>query len=516
MMEGNKKEYAKGIDWVYLAFLFLITNQAILSLKLLGIIFICIARPDFKFGITKGRIPKFYLYIIVLSVVAYFIHIRDFSSNYLAAFAVGNLIWLFGLIAFHQTRITVEKYGPEGTYKLMKAFTILNLIFSLVQLIGIIQITGQLNPYHKLPFPYGMSTGDNIYGFFMENSYYNMMASAITSVYFIYKRNITYALLAATTLILVFGNFGTLVYMAVLGAMLLTGITVRTTGLRKITLLRNITPPGRYGLYIPLIGTYIILFFVLMSPENMEYVVEKIQSKVFSADGSSQNYRYMIRNNPDPKPEAFDPYKEAEVLSTGLAPKYSLSEHTTVLGTAGTPLDARKKMSDQYVQKLQGKALSLKETKQYLTSSPGNFLFGSGTARFSSLIAQKMGGFDSSRIFMKVLPRFTSPEYAQNHKLIVQSRHDADNEYRSNANWPDSVYNQILGEYGLIGAILFVVFYLWYFIKDIRYMTYTFWVLCMMIPFASLSYMFEALSIVIIFELLAITDITNMQQKADG
>ena len=160
-----------------------------------------------------------------------------------------------------------------------------------------------------------------------------------------------------------------------------------------------------------------------------------------------------------------------------------------------------------------GKALSLKETIQFLKSSPGNLLFGAGTTRFSSLTAQKMGGSDSSRIFMQILPRFTSPEYAMNHKLLIQSRYEAENEFRSNANWPDSVYNQILGEYGLIGAVIFVIFYMGYFIRKYKYFTYTFWILAMMIPFATLSYMFEALSIVIIFELLTITDIEETEQR---
>lgn len=513
MKEGIEKKYSDGTDWTYLVFLFLITNQAILSLKILGIIFIFILRPNFKFGIAEGRIPKFYLYIIGLSIFSILFHVRDFSYNYIAAFFVGNLFWLLGFLTFHQTRISLDKYGPEGMSRLLKAFSLINLGLSLYQLVKIMLITGQLNPYTNLDFPYGMSTGDNVYGFFMENSYYNMMVSAILAVYFTYKRNFIYSLVSITTLILVFGNFGTLMFVGVLAAMFMAGILTILTKAKPGSILHNISPLGNYGLYIPFFAAYICLFFVLLSPENMEYVSKKIQSKVFSADGSPNNYKNIISSNKKPKPEPFDRYTMQEDIIVSDDLSYSLSSQSSVLGTQSSPIDARIKMSNDYIYKLQGKALSLKETSQYLKSSVGNLLFGAGTARFSSLTAQKMGGFDSSRIFMKVLPRFTAPDYAQNHKLLVQARYDAANEFRSNANWPDSVYNQILGEYGLIGAFLFIVYYLWYFAKRMKYYTYTFWIFAMMIPFASLSYMFEALSIVIIFELLAITNIEETKQN---
>ncbi len=511
-INNGPRNYSKGVDWTYLFFLFLITNQAMVSLKVLGIIFIFIMRPNFKFGFSQDRIPKFYPYILLLSVLSLLIHIRDFSSNYLVAFLVGNLYWLFGLLTFHQTRISLGKYGPEGMNKLLKVFSVLNLAFSIYQLVQIMMITGKINPYSKLPFPYGMSTGDNIYGFFMESSYYNMMVSAVLSVYFLYKKNLFFALVSITTLILVFGNFGTLVFFGILAAMLFCGILARIAGAKKGTFLYNIAPRGNFGLYIPGVAIYILLFFVFMSPENMGYIVEKVKSKVFSADVSANNYRNIIKNSPNPKPEAFDLDAEQPKVAIGRAPVYSLGEQGSVLGTQSTPLEARKKMSYDYIHKLQGKALSIKETSQFLQSSPGNLLFGAGTARFSSLTAQKMSGFDSSRIFMNILPRFTSPDYAQNHKLLVQARYDSENEYRSNANWPDSVYNHIVGEYGILGAGIFIMFYLWYFVKRIKYYTYGFWIFAMMIPFASLSYMFEALSIIVFFELLAITNVEETKQ----
>lgn len=178
------KSFIKQTDWILLIFLFLVANHAMFTLKLVGLAFIYILRPNLKFGFFKGRIPKFYLYIILLALVNLFFHVRDFSYEYLTAFAVGNSFWIFGLLIHHQLRLSIEKNGDETVRSTMKAFVLCNFAFCLFQLGRIIAITHTANPYVNLPFPYGMSTGDKIYGFFMESSYYNMMVSAMVAVLF--------------------------------------------------------------------------------------------------------------------------------------------------------------------------------------------------------------------------------------------------------------------------------------------------------------------------------------------
>src|SRR5207244_463121 len=121
----------------------------------------------------------------------------------------------------------------------------------------------------------------------------------------------------------------------------------------------------------------------------------------------------------------------------------------------------RKELTDVYIRRLQGKNLSVTETREYLFSSPTAFLFGAGTTRFSSLTAQKMSGYDSSRLFMNVLPHYKSKLYAENHYLLIDGRETAgDDALLSSANWPDSLYNQLFGEYGVLGAMVFLIYYL--------------------------------------------------------
>lgn len=509
------KEYTQGIDWVYIVFLFLIANQAMFSLKLLGIVFIYVLRPNFSFGFKDNRLPMFYVYIIALSIFSYFFHIRDFSLTYLVIFFVGNLFWLFSLLAIHQTKISMERYGPQGVYRTLKVLTILNLAFSLYQLGKAMVATGSLNPYTNFEFPYGMSTGDNIFGFFMENSYHNIILSASMAIYFIFKRKLLYAFINVFVFALVFGNFGTIIFITVLCSMMLGGIYIKFPNAPFVRFVKQISPKGNFGLYIPLFIIYMVSFLLLASPENMKYVIEKIEEKVFLVATSDKNYRNIIHDNQkiDAKTaKAFERFGEVDEFEIGSTPKSSLTEQSSVLGTISSSLEARKEMTEEYIYKLQGKALSLKETIQFLKSSPSNLFLGAGTARFSSLLAQKVAGFDSSRIFMNVIPRFESPEFSQNHKLLLEVRMESEDVYHATSNWSDSLYNHLLGEYGLIGGGLFLVFYLWYFIRRIQSFTYSFWIILFFIPSATLLYIFEALDVLVIFELMVFADIEEHKQ----
>ena len=62
-------------------------------------------------------------------------------------------------------------------------------------------------------------------------------------------------------------------------------------------------------------------------------------------------------------------------------------------------------------------------------------------------------------------------------------------------------YNQILGEYGLTGALLFAVFYLGYFLKHLRRLSYGRFMLIALMGFFLMDYWFESFSLVVIFEL---------------
>ncbi|MGN6567934.1 MAG: hypothetical protein ACTHJ0_08280, partial [Flavipsychrobacter sp.] len=76
--------------------------------------------------------------------------------------------------------------------------------------------------------------------------------------------------------------------------------------------------------------------------------------------------------------------------------------------------------SERALLKPNGKAVSVEQTYSYLLSSPKHFLFGAGIGNFSSQLAVRTSDLDiknSSRLF-KMLPRYMSPDFLQNHYRI--------------------------------------------------------------------------------------------------
>lgn len=517
MTENQKPK----IDWLLIIFLLLFTNQAIFSLKILGLVMICLARFNWRFGFGEGRLPKFYLYIMVLAVFNFLFITREFTGEYIAAFIIGNLFWIFSAISSHQMKLSMERSGVATVAATMKVFTAINFAFCIMQLVNVILITGRLNPYDpSIPFPYGVSTGDFIFGSFMEVSYYNTMVSALLAIYFIFKRSVLFTVLNVISFVLVFGNFGTIIFVGIITGLLLTGFLAalikNTTG-ALATWIKNISPPGKFYLYLPGLFLFIGVMYYITSPTNYDYIVSKVKDKVFSVKSSDENNYATMTDNQKPEAQAFETsgeyFKEKEKARMTRAAKVkggSLDNDFT-----DKKVDAKIELTKLYFEKLQGKNLSMLETVSFARSSTANLLFGAGTTRFSSLTAQKMSGFDSSRLFMNILPQYKSEPFADNHYLLLLERNKtSDYALLSTANRPDSLYNQLLGEYGLIGIALFGLFYIGFFMKKIRNWSYGFWLIAILLPFAHLNYVFDTLCVIPFFEYLMFEDISRNDKMA--
>ncbi|MEI9943377.1 MAG: hypothetical protein WDN26_04080 [Chitinophagaceae bacterium] len=73
-------------------------------------------------------------------------------------------------------------------------------------------------------------------------------------------------------------------------------------------------------------------------------------------------------------------------------------------------------------------------------------------------------------------------------------------------NTPDSTYGQLLSEYGIVGLLSFLVLYIGSFISRFRVLTFGLPILLLLLASFFTEYWFEQLSIVILFELLVLTD----------
>ena len=512
---GFIKRSIKETDWIFLIFLLIFLNQSNFSLKTIGILFIYIARPNLKFGLMKGRMPLFYLLIIGISVLNYLLFIRDFSFPYFAAFGMAMLLWTYSFLAFHQIKLSVEKYGSKS-YTTICVFTVLNFIFSILQLGNLIRITGKLNPYRGLDFPYGLSSGDNIYGIYMQNSLYNVMTCAMLAIYFLYKKNYLLCLLSVTTLMLVFANTDTIIFIVALTLILIVGlvnILVRNKGNNSfVKIIENATPPGNFALVIVALFIYIGILSFIISPENITYTAKSFVSKINQGTSKEEKKKFFEMEQ---KSISFN--KNEIIDNSDSVPEEKRNDSIKVVMPVRQNyhrfFNEKVDLSNQYVHNFKGKKLSLMETYQYLISSPATLFMGAGPVRFSSLTAQKMSGYDSSRIFMKILPHFSTREYEENHKLLIKVRVENPPQYRSSINWPDCFANQLFGEYGIIGFLLFLIFYIYYFVKRIRFWTYGFGISMMLVPFSFFCYVFEPFSVIIIYELLMLIDMKSIEEK---
>jgi len=80
-------------------------------------------------------------------------------------------------------------------------------------------------------------------------------------------------------------------------------------------------------------------------------------------------------------------------------------------------------------------------------------------------------------------------------------------------NYPFSVYNQVLGEYGLIGVLLFVLFYLGFFLKRYKKITYGRYMIILLFCFFFMEYWFEMFSLIVLFELYLFLNISEQSKQ---
>jgi hypothetical protein len=156
-------------------------------------------------------------------------------------------------------------------------------------------------------------------------------------------------------------------------------------------------------------------------------------------------------------------------------------------------------------QKYPGKLIALQQTIHFLRSHPYKLLTGEGMGNFSSKLAFRVTGFGVAGGYPSKFV-YINNDFKNNHLELYLYYFSKDMELHSLLNAPDSVYDQLLSEYGLVGIFLFLFLYVSYFIKQIRKLTYGIPLMIILAGALATGYWFEQLSIVILFELLLLLD----------
>ena len=171
--------------------------------------------------------------------------------------------------------------------------------------------------------------------------------------------------------------------------------------------------------------------------------------------------------------------------------------HSTELPMSSNP---------DYQPKFPGKIIAWEQTFNYFSQHPFKIISGLGTGKFSSKLAFRTtglniaGGYSVKFIYM-------NDAFISSHLDLYLYYFTKKDEAHSIINNSDSVYDQLLSEYGLLGVSAFFIFYLGFFVKKTNQLTYGIPLLFLLTGIFFVGYWFEQLSIVIVFELLLFLNI---------
>lgn len=537
----NIKKLVGFIDWKLLVFLTLFLDVKLI-IKVVAIVLVYLFQFDFKFGFRfkNSRLPLFYLLVIGIAAVNGLIYKGFFNIKYDAVFLTGIGFWLLCILAIHQVKLLVEKNSPEILHNTILAFFALNIICSVLTLTGIIAEIHALNPYRYQGQyqKYFIGTGDYIKGITFDVSTTNAVINALGVIYFLVRKNAFMALTCMCVMLLTGSN----------------AVNLLLSGILLLLFVFNSTRDQKSVIAICFI--FLGVFMTNVSPQNDDYMVKtyrKIINKelpvkpvvilhpipvtqkpdsVLSPEEKKQKiallYLDSIRQASVPKLVNVANARTVHVVTTALqheipvpsihtAPFQHKDDSTGLKVKLQGFVKAEKPYLPEAAQPtipthLPGKVIAMKQTIGYLKQHPKKALTGDGMGNFSSKLAFKATGLGIAGGFPA---RYTyiSSSFLTNHLDVYLTFFSKSEKFHSLINSPNSVYDQLLSEYGLLGLIAFIIFYAGYFLKHPKKLTYGIPLLVLMAGVFLLDYWFEQLSVIVLFELLLLVNIKETAPK---
>ncbi len=541
----NLKKLLNYTDWKLLLFLILFLNVK-LEVKIVAIFMIYLLRTNFKFGFKfsfkNSRLPLFYLLIIGVAFINLVFNSNFSSPHYLAIFFIGICFWLLCILAIHQVKLAVENNETQIIHNTILVFFVLNAIVSFFTLAHIIWQTGAINPYNYQGEyqKYFIGTGDYIMGLSFDTSTTNAVLCAFGVIYFITRNNIGMAFTSMIVFLLTGSNFVNLMLMLIL---ILVFCFKSNRNQKSIILICFM---------------FLVVFMAKVSPQNNKYVLGSISNLYYDPgqDTVAIQTATLISHQPKKKavasPEeikrkfaqdyidsictvdarfnkpaviqtahiittaqsAFPVYKgRIFIVSPNLnKPQYQTATDTTdeerrLLAFIGShksslPLSTQ----NVFIPESPGKFTGYVQTISFLLHNPFKIIAGDGIGNFSSKLAFKATGLGFQGSFPEKMV-YISRDFLVNHLDIYLNFFSKGAGLHSLSNTPFSVYDQLLAEYGILGVLAFTLFYMGFFAKHYKQLTYGLPILLLMIPVFFIDYWFEQLSVLAFFELLLLLNI---------
>lgn len=532
----NLQNRLQAFDWKLLVFLLLFLNVK-LVIKVAAIILVFIVRSNFKFGFAakNSRLPLFYLIIIAIAIFNWAVSGLFTNLNYSVAALTGIFFWLLCILAIHQVKIAVEKNTTEVIHQTILLFFVINAVASLVVYAGIILETGAINPYrYQGDFQkYFIGTGDYIKGITLDTSTTNAVINAFGVIYFLLRDKYQWALLCMAMLLLTGSNITNLL----LCLCLLYIFIIKSNKLQKSIV------------FICLL--FVVIFLAKVSPQNSNYVT-KAYKKFFNISTVAANNKADKTLTVTEKPDSILTPEEqkqkiaityldsmyvamsakkniadvkAATVATAVttltekpeipqvnihgAPFQSRND-TTVFQTTllsfvkQDSLETRVAVLDKY--NMPGKVIALLQMISYFKQHPFKIITGTGTGMFSSKLAFRITALKIAGGY-PVKYAFINEDFKTNTLALYLHYFTKSAGQHSLINTPNSTYTQLLSEYGMVGVASFFIFYIGFFAKHIKKLTYGLPIIVFMLGLFFMEYWFEQLSVLILFELLLFVNI---------
>lgn len=548
----------KEIDWIFLSVLILMVNVGY-DVKLFGAgiliirtIYLLLKRPrEQRFSFIRQHIPKFFLLIAIYTILSFFLSMNYTGDNLykaIVATALWGVLFVFSIGAY----LSIDK-NYSKIKKTVTLFFILNILISFIEVGHIYLMNGGVNPYSILGV-FSMSTGDWIFGITRNSSHFNSLINLFAIIFFLQNKKYIYAIMGLLIVLLINSNVTTLLLIAFLVF---------------YALINNKTQKIIVLLFMGIIFT----FFQKVSPENLYYIIsivdknyfDKVHEKNLKAASDQQRDDYVrdsiiqhfrtesevslsieeetpkivekngesksknkSQNNSEGEAEKEKAFQKVlydfdnVAMSVNRASEEKLLKHimdnnTTINDYISLtyPEGITKEDTLAFEQYPMGKIVSFKQTLDFVASDPIVLLFGAGPGNFSSKLAFSTSGVLKRDLNLANNSQITQ-SFKENHLKLYCYFFSKDLGAHSITNIPFSSFNQVLGEYGVIGVFLFLIYYIFFYLKRFKLLTYGKYLVLIIIPVLLMDFMFEELTMILLFEILLLLDLKQSTKKQEN
>lgn len=465
----------RQVDWLLLVFLVLFLDVK-LVVKILALLLVVVFHRRTRASLSGKGWMGFYIAMPVLAGIDLLLSAGSLSVPALLSFGLGCCYWLLALAAAYHIFIFVQQVDREKIHRTLEVFFLLHIAFSLIAFGWICIDCGSINPYTYMGLhqKYFISTGDFIRGISFDSSVTGALISAFGLFYFLYRGRHLLCLACMVVLLLAGSNF---IDLLVAGIFLVIFI-FHTDRLQKSMIL------------VCLLA--LVVFWGKVSPENKDYAEELLnrfegkEASVYIPSVHPKFNEFTEKTDVVTRRQVFTSFQDSVYTHSALD-----SLHRQYTGWDRS-----------------GKWIAFEELGDFFRRHPARVLLGTGMGNFSSRLAYRTSGLNINGGYPPGW-RYLHPFFRDYYLYIYLYYYTRDQGRHSIVNSPDSVYLQLLGEYGVAGLFCFFFFYGSFFGKDFRRLSYGFPLLLLLGAAFFMEYWFEQLSVVVLFELLLLVDKEN-------